>query len=82
MYQNPFPLQVRIWNDGRNFRTIVKSLNKYTNESTDNLVDLIPYFILILSKQENRNNLLTRLGLEDKEINTINREITNISKSK
>ena len=49
LYQNPFPLQVRIWNDGRNFRTIVKSLNKYTNESTDNLVDLIPYFILILS---------------------------------
>ena len=82
LYQNPFPLQVRIWNDGRNFRTIVKSLNKYTNESTNNLVDLIPYFILILSKQENRNNLLTRLGLEDKEINTINREITNISKSK
>ena len=82
LYQNPFPLQVRIWNDGRNFRTIVKSLNKYTNESTDNLVDSIPYFILILSKQENRNNLLTRLGLEDKEINTINREITNISKSK
>ena len=23
LYHNPFPLQVRIWNDGRNFRTIV-----------------------------------------------------------
>ena len=49
-------------------------------ESTDNIIDLIPFFILILSKQENRNNFLIRLGLEDKEINTINREITNLSK--
>mgnify|MGYP003313180944 CR=1 FL=1 len=32
LYHNPFPIQVRIWNDGRNFRTIVKSLNKYSNE--------------------------------------------------
>lgn len=80
LYQNPFPLQVRIWNDGRNFRTIVQLLNKYMKESTDNIIDLIPFFILILSKQENRNNFLIRLGLEDKEINTINREITNLSK--
>ena len=82
LYHNPFPIQVRIWNDGRNFRTIVKSLNKYSNESSDNLVDLIPYLILILSKNKNRDSFLTRLGLEDKEINTINREITKLSKSK
>ena len=82
LYHNPFPIQVRIWNDGRNFRTIVKSLNKYSNESSDNLVNLIPYLILILSKNKNRDSFLTRLGLEDKEINTINREITKLSKSK
>jgi replication factor C large subunit len=82
LYHNPFPIQVRIWNDGRNFRTIVQSLNKYSNESSNNLIDLIPYLILILSKNKNRENVLTRLGLEDKEINTINREITNISKSR
>ena len=82
LYHNPFPLQVRIWNDGRNFRTIVQSLNKYTNESTNNLTDILPYFIIILSKYHNRDNLLLRLGLEDKEINTLTREITNLSKSK
>ena len=82
LYHNPFPLQVRIWNDGRNFRTIVQSLNKYTNESTNNLTDILPYFIIILSKYPNRDNLLLRLGLEDKEINTLTREITNLSKSK
>ena len=82
LYHNPFPLQVRIWNDGRNFRTIVQSLNKYTNESTNNLTDILPYFIIILSKYHNRDNLLLRLGLDDKEINTLTREITNLSKSK
>ena len=82
LYHNPFPIQVRIWNDGRNFRTIVKSLNKYSNESSNNLIDLIPYLILILSKNKNRDSFLTRIGLEDKEINTINREITKLSKSK
>ena len=80
LYQNPFPLQVRIWNDGRNFRTIVRLLNKYMNESTENIVDLIPFFILILSTQQDRNTFLIRLGLEDKEINTINREIINFTK--
>lgn len=80
LYQNPFPLQVRIWNDGRNFRTIVRLLNQYMNESTENIVDLLPFFILILSTQQDRNNFLIRLGLEDKEINTINREIINFTK--
>ena len=80
LYQNPFPLQVRIWNDGRNFRTIVHLLNQYMNESTENIVDLLPFFILILSTHQDRNNFLIRLGLEDKEINTINREIINFTK--
>jgi hypothetical protein len=50
------------------------------NESTENIVDLLPFFILILSTHQDRNNFLIRLGLEDKEINTINREIINFTK--
>ena len=46
----------------------------------ENIVDLIPFFILILSTQQDRNNFLLRLGLADKEINTINREIINFTK--
>ena len=49
-------------------------------ESSDNIIELIPFFLIILLKHEDRDNFLLRLGLEEKDINAINRELKNFSK--
>ena len=80
LYPNSWPLQLRIWNDSRSFRVLTQSLHKHMKESSDNIIELIPFFLIILLKHEDRDNFLLRLGLEEKDINAINRELKNFSK--